>query len=212
MHNASATRVVKLATAFVILLMLRGLAFAQSDTEDGSQDSPQQRRGFGQPERGVYKARITPHWLTNNVQFWYRNDLRGGTKEFILVDAEKGIRQRAFDHDKLAAALAKAAGEEVKSDRLPFSEIQFTENGNTITFDAFSKSWRCDLDSYQCVSAATNSNSSLSPSPDLEGSQSELAFDGPRSPQEQTNQLSARPRGNRRRGERDVRSPDEKWT
>ncbi|HLX70024.1 MAG TPA: DPP IV N-terminal domain-containing protein [Verrucomicrobiae bacterium] len=211
MHNASATRVVKLATAFVILLMLRGLAFAQSDTEDGSHDSPQQRRGFGQPERGVYKARITPHWLTNNIQFWYRNDLSGSTKEFILVDAEKGVRQHAFDHDKLAAALTKAAGEEVKADKLPFSEIQFVENGSAITFDAFSKSWRCDLDSYQCATAATNSNSSLGPSRDLESVRPELADAGPPSPQEQTNQ-PARPRGTRRRGERDVRSPDEKWT
>lgn len=212
MHNALAKRAVKLATAFVILLTFTGPAIAQSDT-DGSHDSPQQRRGFGQPERGVYKARIAPHWLTNNIQFWYRNDLRGGTKEFILVDAEKGTRQRAFDHDKLAAALAKAAGEEVKADKLPFSDIQFVENGNAITFDAFSKSWRCDLDNYLCVPAATNSNSSLSPSPDLEGAQSELAYVGPPSPQEQTtNMLSGRSRGNRRRGERDMRSPDEKWT
>src|SRR5215472_5992894 len=115
MHNAPAKRAVKLVITFVILLISRGLAIAQSDAADGSHDSPQQRRGFGPPERGVYKARITPHWLTNNIQFWYRNDLRGGTKEFILVDAEKGIRQRAFDHDKLAAALAKAAGQEVKA-------------------------------------------------------------------------------------------------
>lgn len=211
MYNVPAARVVRLAIAFVILLTLPGFAIAQSDTADGSHDSPQQRRGFGQPERGVYKARITPHWLTNNVQFWYRNDLRGGTKEFILVDAEKGIRQRAFDHDKLAAALAKAAGEEVKADQLPFSEIQFVENGSAITFDAFSKSWRCDLDNYQCAAAATNSNSSLGPSPDLNGGQPELADAGPPSPQDQTNQPFAR-RGTRRRGERDVRSPDEKWT
>jgi dipeptidyl aminopeptidase/acylaminoacyl peptidase len=209
MHNALVTRAAKLAV--VLLLALPGLVAAQTDTAD-SHDSPQQRRGFGQPDRGVYKARIAPHWLTNNVQFWYRNDLRGGTKEFILVDVEKGVRQRAFDHDKLAAALAKAAGEEVKADKLPFSEIQFVEKGGAITFDAFSKSWRCDLDSYQCIAAATNSTSSLTPLPDLEGVRPELADAGPPSPQEQTNQPPARPRGNRRRGERDMRSPDEKWT
>lgn len=211
MRNALATRSLRLA-AFVILLTIPGLATAQSDTAGASHDSPQQRRGFGQPERGVYKARITPHWLTNNVQFWYRNDLRGGTKEFILVDAEKGVRQRAFDHDKLAAALAKAAGEEVKADKLPFSDIQFVENGNTITFDAFSKSWRCDLDSYLCVAAATNSTAGLVSPPDFEGLQPELAEGGPPSPQDQGNQPATRSRGTRRRGERDMRSPDEKWT
>src|ERR1035441_1691233 len=69
----------------------------------------QQRRGrFGAPERGVYKARINPHWFQNDTRFWYRNDLKGGAKEFILVDAERGNRQPAFDHQKLAAALSKA--------------------------------------------------------------------------------------------------------
>src|SRR3989442_14515626 len=62
----------------------------------------QGRRGrFGAPERGVYKARITPHWFQNDTRFWYRNDLKGNTKEFILVDAEKGTRQPAFDHEEL---------------------------------------------------------------------------------------------------------------
>src|SRR5437899_1192896 len=65
-----------------------------------------------QPGRtsGVYKAQITPHWFHDNTRFWYRNDLRGGSKEFVVVDAERGSREAAFDHPKLAAALSKAAG------------------------------------------------------------------------------------------------------
>jgi len=206
MRNILNKPLATLAVATLALLATLELARAQTAAAG---DSPQQRREFGQPERGVYKARITPHWLTNNVQFWYRNDLRGDTKEFILVDAEKGTRQRAFDHDKLAGALAKASGEDVKADKLPFSEIQFVGNGGTLAFEAFSKSWRCDLSTYECVTAATNSTGSLSP-PQNPGDD-ELAYSGPPSPQEQTNQ-PARPRGQRRRGERDVRSPDEKWT
>src|SRR5690348_17493620 len=155
MHNALATRAAKLGV--VVLLALPGLVTAQIGTADGSHDSPQQRRGFGQPERGVYKARIPPHWLANNTQFWYRNDLRGGTKEFILVDAEKGTRQRAFDHQKLAAALAKAAGEPVQADKLPFSDIEFIDNGNSIQFQASGKSWRCNLNTYECTAVAGNS-------------------------------------------------------
>jgi dipeptidyl aminopeptidase/acylaminoacyl peptidase len=189
----------KLAFVTLVFLACRGYA----------QDSPQQRRGFGQPDRGVYKARIAPHWFTNNAQFWYRNDLRNGAKEFILVDAEKGTRQRAFDHDKLAAALAKAGGEDVKGDKLPFSEIEFSDNGNTVRFEASGKSWRCDLNTYQCVSTATNSSARVTVPEDLDVAASESFFAGPPSPQEQTNQP---PRGQRRRGERDMRSPDSKWT
>src|SRR5215471_6266424 len=62
-----------------------------------------QRRGrFGGPERGVYKARINPHWFQNNTRFWYRNALRDGAREFIVVEAEKGARRPAFYDEKLA--------------------------------------------------------------------------------------------------------------
>jgi len=210
MQNVLNRSLTRFAAAALILFACREFSPAQT-TSDNQPQSPQQRRRFGQPERGVYKAQITPHWFSNNTEFWYRNDLRGGTKEFILVDAEKGVRQRAFDHDKLAASLAKAAGEEVKADKLPFSDIQFVENGNAITFDAFSKSWRCDLDSYQCTAATTNSNARLS-QPVSNNSENELASAGPPSPQDQSTQSTARARGQRRRGERDLRSPDEKWT
>jgi dienelactone hydrolase len=73
----------------------------------------------------VYKDRVTPHWLTDNTRFWYRNDLSGKTKEFILVDAERGTREPAFDHARLAVALSKAAGIEYKADQLPFDVIEY---------------------------------------------------------------------------------------
>src|SRR6266851_8109193 len=79
--------------------------------------SPEELQASYQRERpgpvaGVYKAQITPHWFQNNTRFWYRNDLRGGAKEFILVEAEQGQRKEAFDHKKLAAGLSKAAGKD----------------------------------------------------------------------------------------------------
>ena len=134
MRNVFSKAFGRLATAAIIFLGCPELSQAKAIGPDGPSESPQQRRGVGPPERGVYKARLTPHWLTNSVRFWYRNDLRGGAKEFILVDADKGIRRRAFDHERLAAALAKAAGEEVKAEGLPFSQIEFTENGKAVEF------------------------------------------------------------------------------
>jgi dipeptidyl aminopeptidase/acylaminoacyl peptidase len=120
---------------------------------DDAHPSPQAgRRGFGGgPPAGVYKSIITPHWFANGAKFWYMNALRGGAREFVLVEAEKGARQPAFDHAKLAAALSQAAGQEFKADHLPFTAIDFSEDGKSIQFDAAGKSWRCDLDSYQCL-------------------------------------------------------------
>ena len=89
--------------------------------------SPQQvDRGPRAGQGLVFKSRLTPHWFDQNKRFWYRNDLAGGTREFIVVDAERGSRQPAFDHQKLAAALSKAAGTAgYKADRLPFETIEF---------------------------------------------------------------------------------------
>src|SRR5579859_6582133 len=95
-----------------------------------------QRRGPGPAVRGVYKSRITPHWFHDDMRFWYRNDLREQTKEFIVVDAENGTRQPAFDHQRLAEALSKATGETYKPDRLPFSDIDFVDGGKAIRFEA----------------------------------------------------------------------------
>ena len=67
---------------------------------------------LGQASARVYKSQINPTWFRNNTRFWYRNELRGGAKEFILVDAELGTRGAAFDHSKLAAGLSRATGAE----------------------------------------------------------------------------------------------------
>src|SRR5690349_1344308 len=62
-------------------------AEAVSTNETRTTDQQQRRRGFGRfggNIEGMYKAQITPHWFANNTRFWYRNDLGGGSKEFIL--------------------------------------------------------------------------------------------------------------------------------
>ena len=68
-------------------------------------EAPLQRQRPPARAEGVYKAQLMPHWFADNTRFWYRNDLRGGAREFILVeiDAERAVRKSAFDHAKLAA-------------------------------------------------------------------------------------------------------------
>jgi len=41
----------------------------------------------------VFKDRVTPHWFANGAKFWYENNLPGDTKEFVVVDAERGARE-----------------------------------------------------------------------------------------------------------------------
>ncbi len=110
------------------------------------------QRGRGaMPMTGVYKARITPNWFDNDSHLWYRNDLKGGDREFILVDAERGIRQAAFDHQKLAASLSKAAEKEYKANRLPFDSIEFVDGVKAVQFKVDNTTWKCDLSTYVCT-------------------------------------------------------------
>jgi dipeptidyl aminopeptidase/acylaminoacyl peptidase len=99
----------------------------------------------------VFKATVTPHWFQNNTRFWYRNDLQGDKKEFIVVDVGQGTRGPAFDHEKLAAALSAAAGAKYEASRLPFNDIAFVDGGKAIRFQIEKVSWHCDLGSYECT-------------------------------------------------------------
>lgn len=160
--NSAVMTPIRILALLALVLQTTNLGAATNETgalADRRDETRMQRRGrFGFPERGVYKARITPHWFHNDTRFWYRNDLRGGAKEFILVDAEGGTRQPAFDHQKLAAALSKAAGEEFKADRLPFSEIEYRGEGNSIRFEVAGKTWQCDLRTYECTASETSNS------------------------------------------------------
>jgi dipeptidyl aminopeptidase/acylaminoacyl peptidase len=120
----------------VIVLAALASTSAPAQTREASQG----RRGRGQPERGVYKGRIVPHWFAADTKFWYRNDLRGGAREFILVDATSGTRARAFDHDAVAKQLGVAEG-----GHLPVNELQFSDDGQSVMLVGSTNTWRLDL-------------------------------------------------------------------
>ncbi|MBI1840825.1 MAG: prolyl oligopeptidase family serine peptidase [Verrucomicrobia bacterium] len=163
-------------------------------------ESPQ---GLLRAESGasrVFRDRVSPHWFANGARFWYRNELRGGAKEFVVVDAERGVRERAFDHARLAAALSKAAGAEFKGDRLPFDRFEFVDDAKAIRFNAGDATWKCDLGSYQC--AKTEATAGKNPDNEADAPRDR---DGRRGPAQDDAD------GENARGPSD-RSPDGNWT
>ncbi len=106
------------------------------------------QRNFGRGR--VYKDQVSAHWFGGNARFWYRNELSAGKKEFILVDAEAGTRQAAFDHAKLAVALSKSAGKEYSADKLPFDSIEYADDSKSVRFTVGDTAWSCNLSSYEC--------------------------------------------------------------
>ena len=94
-----------------------------------TQDSPQQRnaRQVGS-SRLVFRDRVVPHWFAGGAKFWYRNDLREGKREFVLVDPENGQRTYAFDHE----AVAKQIGDVTDATRLPVEKLEFSEDSSKL--------------------------------------------------------------------------------
>lgn len=90
-------------------------------------------------------VRVT--WI-DDTHFWYR-DLTATGSEFILVDARKGTRSKAFDHAKLATAISTATGKTVTPGMLPFSNINFSADLKTLSFSSGGKKWKADLTTYQ---------------------------------------------------------------
>ncbi|MBV9468768.1 MAG: DPP IV N-terminal domain-containing protein [Abitibacteriaceae bacterium] len=112
----------------------------------------------------VFKARVEAHWLPGNTRFWYRNDLPNGTREFILVDAIKGSRQPAFDHARLATALAKLINQPITANQLPINKISLSDDSSVLFFSSNGKWWQCNLKSY-AVRAAPEHHELLSSLP-----------------------------------------------
>jgi hypothetical protein len=82
-----------------------GLAIPPGDPWCSPEQEQERQRpgsGGGSGARLVFKDRISPHWFDKNTRFWDRNDLAGGAREFVLVDAGRGVtRSLTFTGDPL---------------------------------------------------------------------------------------------------------------
>lgn len=101
----------------------------------------------------AFKTSVQAVWQPDGESFWYRNALKDSALEYIYVNAAKGLRQKAFDHQRLAQSLSKAAGKTYNAQRLRISNLLFENNATQITFQTEGEWWTCDLKTYQCTAA-----------------------------------------------------------
>ncbi|MFI6849163.1 DPP IV N-terminal domain-containing protein [Kitasatospora sp. NPDC050467] len=129
------------------------------------QAAEQLLRRPARPGELVVGDKVRPQWIDAGARFWYSVSTGAG-RRFVLADPAAGTREPAFDHARLAAALAAASGQPADPEALPFMAIELT--GDAVEFAAFGEYWRCRLDGYSCERAAfTPPGSPLEvPSPD----------------------------------------------
>ncbi|MGQ0703503.1 MAG: DPP IV N-terminal domain-containing protein, partial [Gemmatimonadales bacterium] len=99
----------------------------------------------------VLNAGVRPGWVTGtNGEFWYRVTTARGI-EFMLVNPARRTRTRAFEQGRLAAALSAAAGTAYDSLRLPMTQLEFSTDKQSITFEAGGRRWTCGVIGESCT-------------------------------------------------------------
>ena len=90
-------------------------------------------------------------WIEKTPRFWYRKSVKGGN-EFVLVDATTQVKQPAFDHEKMAAALTSALTPEkpYTGVTLPFATFNFVDGERAIEITVANVAWKCTLEDYRC--------------------------------------------------------------
>ncbi len=96
---------------------------------------------------------VRPNWLENG-RFWYRNVFSEGA-EFVMVDPERGTRERAFDHSRLARALSDVTGDSHEAFGLPFNSFSLNADGEGIRVDVEGTSYDCGIRAYTCQQVGT---------------------------------------------------------
>src|SRR3989441_4665983 len=105
-----------------------------------------------------------PIWLPDGRAAYRVSTPTGG--QFVIVDPRRRTRAAAFDHARLAEAVAAAVGRNVTGDSLPFFSFDLSADGKQLTFDVTGSAdgggsararrrLKCDLTACQCPAEST---------------------------------------------------------
>ena len=82
----------------------------------------------------VFRDQVEPHWVDDH-HFWYRVRIAKDQHEFVIVNAEKGKRELAFDHKKLAKQLGEQTNSKLEPNKLPFNKLRYFPGDDSIEFE-----------------------------------------------------------------------------
>ncbi|WP_206486149.1 DPP IV N-terminal domain-containing protein [Thalassotalea sp. G2M2-11] len=150
----------KLLSATAVLAMLGQVSHAQQLSVDDYKRAEQQLSAT--TSQLVTGTVDYPHW-SGDQRLSYRSHTSEGNR-FYRFDVATQKKQLAFDHQKLAEALARITESDVDKNKLPFRTFEYLDD-NRISLLIKDASYRCDLSRYLCKKdkLAKKSNELLSP-------------------------------------------------
>jgi len=130
-------------SVIVLSVLLAGNATAQKQADLTSEDYKRAEKFLAYNTQNLIdNVAGKQNWFSSE-KFWYRTLTAQGS-EFIVVDATKGKRLPAFNHQKLAEAISSAAGKAYSAFMLPFQTIEFSEDEKFVSFSYANKRWKFD--------------------------------------------------------------------
>ena len=132
----------------LVFFLISSLAAQQQPPVIAAQDYARAENFLSYNTRELDLHNIKPEWVDDHI-FWYRDQTPYGIQYFIY-DTSQQKSGLAFDHEKIAAALSRASGRNVRPNRLPLTELDFSSDGKTVTFIFMKQVWRCDPGGNSC--------------------------------------------------------------
>ena len=129
----------------VAVFLLSGTVSGQGKLEDYKRAENMMWKNI---DKKTYHIFLTPHWIDKTADFWSRDHARDGWW-YYKMEPDENKKSKAFDHQKLAAALSTFLDKEVKPGDLPFKSFEYKNEGESIQFTAEKKQICCDLITYE---------------------------------------------------------------
>ncbi|QEG41118.1 Prolyl tripeptidyl peptidase precursor [Roseimaritima ulvae] len=114
------------------------------------------------------------HWIDpQDRRAWFRRQTSLDHHRFVMVDTQSGEVEDAFDHQRLADLLSERTSDTLAPNALPIRQLEFTEDGSSLSFSHAGTTWHFDLTTGTLESAAESfADSGLPPLQRLRASRS----------------------------------------
>ena len=127
-----------------MIMFLAGVPVAGVPAQDVRPDMERAERFGREAASQVVRNDVRPYWVAGAAQLVYQVNLQRDDHRFFQVDLKSGAKSAAFDHEALAKALSKAAGQDVRAGALPLEQVELTAQAGVVRFRALGKGWRYD--------------------------------------------------------------------